>query len=306
MAIVKSSLKASICAPADWARWERRWNALWPAETQCANHRSDVLCLFGGHHERLPGSGYDWHGLRRGVDPAKPFVAFQLTLAGQGSFWDASTGIHHDLTPGSLFAAVLPSDHRYFLPEHSPGWRFVWCDIMMPAAVARVATAARTATPVVHLSTDAPLAALYPRLFALIDAGASADELQLEQTIMEAAWAFAVAARDADPNRSVRHHLIRCAEAELAMHPCPAVEALAKRAGLTRSAFTRAFHAAVGEPPARWLLGRRLARARHLLAATDHDLGTIATTCGFADATHLGKAFRRQFHLTPGRWRAQG
>ena len=31
----------------------------------------------------------------------------------------------------------------------------------------------------------------------------------------------------------------------------------------------------------------------------------VASACGFADANHLCKVFKRHYHVSPGKWRAE-
>ena len=82
-----------------------------------------------------------------------------------------------------------------------------------------------------------------------------------------------------------------------------AVAELADLAGLSRAHFTRAFQSATGETPHRFILSRRLARAREMLQATDLDLASIAVQLGFSSHSHLATAFRRAFGMTPSAYR---
>lgn len=78
---------------------------------------------------------------------------------------------------------------------------------------------------------------------------------------------------------------------------------LARECGLSKRHFLRAFKTSTGEPPHRWLLGRRVERAKELLAGSNLDLSEIAALCGFSDQSHLNRMFRRQTGNTPGAWR---
>jgi AraC-like DNA-binding protein len=73
--------------------------------------------------------------------------------------------------------------------------------------------------------------------------------------------------------------------------------------GLDRFALSRHFRAAFATSPHRFLLMRRLAQARRLIAAGE-PLAGIAAAAGFADQSHLSRQFKRAFGLTPGRWAA--
>jgi AraC family transcriptional regulator len=81
------------------------------------------------------------------------------------------------------------------------------------------------------------------------------------------------------------------------------VAELAALAGLSRPHFTRAFQAAVGESPHRFVLRRRLAAARQYLDRGSEDLATIAVRCGFSSHAHLSSAFRAEFGISPSAYR---
>jgi len=78
---------------------------------------------------------------------------------------------------------------------------------------------------------------------------------------------------------------------------------LEKIAGLDRYALSRHFRAAFATSPHRFLLMRRLQRARSLIGAGD-PLAEVAAAAGFADQSHLTRQFKKAFGVTPGRWAA--
>lgn len=81
------------------------------------------------------------------------------------------------------------------------------------------------------------------------------------------------------------------------------VEELAEAAGLSRSHFTRAFQSATGEPPQDFIIGRRLSRARELLADTEREIAEIAVATGFSSQAHLSSTFKKRLGVTPARYR---
>lgn len=81
------------------------------------------------------------------------------------------------------------------------------------------------------------------------------------------------------------------------------MEALADEAGLSPLYLAKAFRRAFGEPPHRYLVQRRVERAKELLRSTSEPLATIALTCGFADQSHLSSTFKRLVGVTPAAYR---
>jgi AraC family transcriptional regulator len=74
---------------------------------------------------------------------------------------------------------------------------------------------------------------------------------------------------------------------------------LAAAVGLSKAHLARSFRNATGSPLHRYVLHRRLERARSLLLHTDARVQNVALQCGFADAPHQSKAYRKAYGITP-------
>lgn len=72
-------------------------------------------------------------------------------------------------------------------------------------------------------------------------------------------------------------------------------------AGVSRYALARHFRACLGTSPYRYLVMRRLDRARAMIRR-GAGLADIAAACGFADQSHMTRQFKRAYGLSPGRW----
>ncbi|RJL32842.1 helix-turn-helix domain-containing protein [Bailinhaonella thermotolerans] len=81
------------------------------------------------------------------------------------------------------------------------------------------------------------------------------------------------------------------------------VAQLAARAGLSARTLARRFHEATGTTPLRWLHDQRLARARHLLEATDLPVERISRLCGLGSPGNLRHHFTRSAGVTPMEYR---
>lgn len=77
---------------------------------------------------------------------------------------------------------------------------------------------------------------------------------------------------------------------------------LAGIAGVSHYQLLRGFTRMLGITPHAYLLQRRVLEARRLIAA-GHSLCQAALEAGFADQSHMTRAFVRQFGLSPGRYR---
>jgi AraC family transcriptional regulator len=76
--------------------------------------------------------------------------------------------------------------------------------------------------------------------------------------------------------------------------------------GLSRQYFTKAFKAATGATPRRWLQQYRVEMAMQLLGTTTLPLAEIAMECGFADQSHFTRVFTSFTGSSPRTWRMQG
>lgn len=87
------------------------------------------------------------------------------------------------------------------------------------------------------------------------------------------------------------------------MHDHPAhpwtLDALASKAGASRSSLARRFQDLVGEPPMTFLKNWRMALAADLLCQPDETVGTVADKVGYATPFAFSAAFKRVRGLSP-------
>ena len=77
------------------------------------------------------------------------------------------------------------------------------------------------------------------------------------------------------------------------------VSVLAREAGLSLAHFSRAFAKSTGRAPHAYIMGRRVAKAEHLLRNSSDPIDKIAAQCGFHDQAHLNRVFKRATGHTP-------
>jgi AraC-like DNA-binding protein len=83
----------------------------------------------------------------------------------------------------------------------------------------------------------------------------------------------------------------------------PSLSELAAIVGLSRYQLLRRFEQVYGMTPFEWQRQVRSERAR-VLIGTGSSLADVATDCGFADQSHMTRAFVGHFGFTPGAWAA--
>ena len=82
------------------------------------------------------------------------------------------------------------------------------------------------------------------------------------------------------------------------------VEELSERLGVSKSHLVRAFTAALGVSPGRYLTSVRIEAAMRLLLHREYTLDVIASLCGFSGANYLCRVFKKTTGRSPTQWRA--
>jgi len=78
---------------------------------------------------------------------------------------------------------------------------------------------------------------------------------------------------------------------------------IAAACGTSAFHFSRAFHHAMGVPPYAYLIKRRVAKARDLLATSALPLTQVAADCGFGGLSQFSRMFRQVTGMTPSGFR---
>ena len=71
------------------------------------------------------------------------------------------------------------------------------------------------------------------------------------------------------------------------------LDVLARERGMSPTAFSHFFRANTGMTPGRFMTEARVQLAVRMLETTQLPLARIASECGFANANHFGKVFRK-------------
>lgn len=144
------------------------------------------------------------------------------------------------------------------------------------------------------------------RLYGAIRKLAALDAV-LEETIAEViASALAVGRRERSSRGSAvqRHRVLEVARYLDQAYAEPiTLDAMARRARLSRFHFIRAFRSVIGESPRQYLIAARLRAAANRLLDTREPIATVAFKAGFNDLSHFDATFRGAFGVCPRAWR---
>lgn len=81
------------------------------------------------------------------------------------------------------------------------------------------------------------------------------------------------------------------------------VESLARHAGMSEVYFRKLFKSIVGVSPVRYIVDRRIARAKELLELDYLTLDDVSERCGFSSLSYFCRVFKENVGMTPGEFR---
>ena len=184
---------------------------------------------------------------------------------------------------------------------------FAYRMIYLEPALVQQALGAAHAPPFVPdvVAGDAATAGILSEAF--VDFPSALDPLALDGIVARLADALA---RRSDQGRGRASSLrarerVEAARAYLAAESSRTITSsdLEAVTGLDRFTLAREFRAVLGTSPHRYLVGRRIDRARALIMAGT-GLAYAAAAAGFVDQSHLTRQFKARYGVTPGRWAA--
>ncbi len=263
-----------------------------------------MTAYFGSIETRTDPSSYDWDGMKRLGHNDAPFFAFQLTLAGWGHFQLHGQPPRRVL-PGTAFIALVPSRHRYYLPQESPGWTFGWISIYHPYLIARMAKQVRATGPIIELAPDDQLTAIALRLIRGAFKKDLHDRFEAELAMFEFLLAYERRAQRTRDRPDEGRRLLETVRSRVTANLTKdhSVAALAVEYGMSRTHFSHFFRSRTGVTPARFIAEVRIHHATRMLLDARTPLKKVALDCGFANANYFSKVFRRFQHMSPAAYR---
>ncbi len=227
-------------------------------------------------------------------------LTLQLTLAGWGTV-QVPGGEPQKIGPGQGFFAGGGAEVRHSLPAESPGWTFVRLEILHPYVKARLSNHIRHSGAMLDVGPGDGLTASLVRLARGAIAKDFRDQFEAELALFDFTLAFERCSRRAADGIREAQRLIDDVRAQVLARLPAAIEvtSLAEKFGMSRSYFSHFFRERTGTTPAHFATEVRIKRVEDMLRDTAEPLKSIAAACGFANANHLCKVFRRFRQHTP-------
>jgi AraC-like DNA-binding protein len=254
----------------------------------------------GSVETRTDPASYHFDGMHRPGPEDPPLFYCQLGLAGWGHF-ELYGKEPEKITPGKAFFAIIPSRHRYYLPQESPGWTFAWIGVHLPPLVARVTKQVKVSGPLLDVAPDSSMARTFLRLVRGAIKKDFRDQYEVELALWEFVLAFERWGHESRAHASDGDRLLEILRARIiaALPRVLRVHEVAAEHDMSRSHFSHHFRALTGLTPAHYSTEVRVNEAIRMLRETREPLKSIADACGFANANHFCKVFRRYQHVSP-------
>ncbi len=248
-----------------------------------------LLCV---GRQRTVSHAYSWPG-----DARRESVIWQYTLSGAGALW--LDGRDQLIGPGQAMFVATPEAHRYYLPESSPEWEFIYLTMLGPEAF-RVAAAIRARYgSVLDLPPSGPTARAAQDVLACLRRGGYSSPYE----VADAAGHFLyVMSRELEETATAgggEPEFLRRIHAALQRDPDLDVDQLTAVSGFSRRYLDRRFKECTGESPAGYLRRLRLEKAAWMLENTLLSVKEVAARCGFYDAAYFCRQFSARYGRTP-------
>ena len=250
-------------------------------------------------HETVHSTGYNWNGMSRG---SHELLIWQYTLAGQGALDFGGRTIA--LVPGTGFLLVVPEHHRYYLPENSSGWEFLFASFN-GSEVLRIAGECRRRTgPVASYDPEGEVVRMAWQLLE----DCRENRLNNVYAASRAAYSFMMGLLDAAEHEQADSNEMLVSQVhDYCLHNISrqiSVEDVAAFAGLSRWHLSRRFQQAYGKPLHDFIVELKMRMAVRRLQSSRDSVKEISVFCGFDDPSYFCKVFKRIYGTTPGEFRS--
>ncbi len=146
------------------------------------------------------------------------------------------------------------------------------------------------------------------RLIAILDTllselDAPLDQTEYDDTIFDLAMTLVDLSDDPRDDHSTDYAAVQRAREYIDDRVCDGftMNALEQATGRDRWQVSRDFRSIMGTSPYRYLIMRRLDRARALLLQ-GRDIADASNACSFADQSHFNRHFKKTYGMTPKNW----
>ncbi len=241
-----------------------------------------------GHFFALPG-----YAVRRDFHNS-----FLLLFSINGAGLVKTAQGEYTLSPGE--AAVIDCHMPHSYSNRSGDWEFLWMHFSGPFAEAFAESLKPCAPEKCAITDTEHFRSVFLDIINALNTGGTYNLLKINRMMSELFFRlFADASRpayDSETDALIRHATEFIDEnygSDIT------VKELSKHFGLSEYHFIRSFKRVTGVPPYTYLISRRIAEAKRMLAMSSSTVAEIAVKCGFADSAAFIAGFKNRTGTTP-------
>lgn len=226
---------------------------------------------------------------------------FQYTLAGEGRL--SVRNMEYRLKSGQAFLLEKPGPYRYWLPEDSQGWEFIFLSFSLEC-LPFWNKLIEMHGHVANISTNASVIKMWEKLYTWTIQNRMNSFLRCSsiayQFIMELTYYL-----NESHLASGRQSIVQKCLAEIHTHYSSPLSLthLAELCEASPSYLTRIFGEQMKETPMQYLQRYRLTMACSLLLRSNFSVRDIAARVGFHDANYFSRVFTKHLHMPPHTYR---
>jgi AraC-like DNA-binding protein len=243
---------------------------------------------------------YYWDGRKR--EDVGTYI-FQYTLSGRGVF--EINNEEYAVSPGKAFLVGVPGNHRYYLPEKSDKWKFIFITLRSQEAQKYWDFINQTYGYVFDIASDSSLIQKLLSTYKETTENKINDpyitSLKAYEFVMECYRHFKSWTK---LKNAIPDNISRALVYMQTQYPYPlTLEDIANEANLSKYYFIKKFKEYMSIPPLKYLTNYRIEKAFHFLQHTDKTIKDISEQVGFADPNYFNKVFRKIVGTSPGQFR---
>ncbi|WP_079913076.1 AraC family transcriptional regulator [Paenibacillus sp. 32352] len=257
--------------------------------------------LFAVGRDVVRDTSYCWGGLER---TDGPLLLFQYTLEGEGIYENG--GNTYRIEAGRAFMAEIPGNHRYYFPEDSSCWSFIFVLLRPSLILPNWEEAIRRLGETPYLQQTSRPIRFLEHIWEEANAGRITEPYTASSYMYQFVSELCRLASAPDGEGQKWPVKIKEAAAFLESHydRMISLDQLSEQLGLSKYHLLRTFTATVGISPNDYLNRVRIEQAMRLLHQTDWSVEEIAERVGYSSGSYFIKVFRKVTGRTPGSFRS--
>ena len=253
----------------------------------------------GGGRQLTCNHSYSWDGTKRGD---RDMLMWQYTVSGCGAVEYNSRTFY--VGKGEAFLLMVPEKHRYYLPENSSYWEFIYLSFSGSELIRLAGELRRRSGAVSPLYGTAGTVSLANSIIDMIIAGTltphQASSMAYSFLMQMLSVSESVPSGSGiDIHQAVHEYCL----AHMENHPD--INELASVAGFSRGHFYRKFKEETGKNPHEFVIDLKMRFAMRKLQTENITVKEVAAACGFDDPSYFCKVFKKSFGVSPAMFRGE-